>query len=104
MYTSLAARKAADGASTFRGLGHIDSHEDVLTISLRIGKPRGNELGKEIGLSPASKKHKSRGAPKRKAQPTTYDDVETLEVEIFQDKTALRSRKGDTGSVVWHAR
>jgi len=27
----------------------------------------------------------------------------TVEIEIFQDKTALRSRKGDTGSVLWKA-
>ena len=41
---------------------------------------------------------------RRKARKTRADDVGTLEVEIFQDKTALRSRKGDTGSVLWHAR
>jgi len=27
----------------------------------------------------------------------------TLEVQLMQDKTALRTRKGDTGSVVWMA-
>jgi protein N-lysine methyltransferase METTL21D len=26
------------------------------------------------------------------------------EIQIAQDKTSLRSRKGDTGSVVWKAR
>jgi hypothetical protein len=32
------------------------------------------------------------------------DITKTLEVELAQDKTALRSRKGDTGSVLWRAR
>ncbi|KAG6900332.1 hypothetical protein C0993_012529 [Termitomyces sp. T159_Od127] len=27
----------------------------------------------------------------------------TVEIELFQDKTALRSRRGDTGSVLWKA-
>ncbi|TBU44697.1 putative methyltransferase-domain-containing protein [Dichomitus squalens] len=48
------------------------------------------------------KSHASR-RPRRKVQGRKHDVSETLEVEIFQDKTALRSRKGDTGSVVWHA-
>lgn len=28
----------------------------------------------------------------------------TIEIDVAQDTTALRSRKGDTGSVLWHAR
>ncbi|PIL34006.1 hypothetical protein GSI_03714 [Ganoderma sinense ZZ0214-1] len=105
LYTNLATQKAADGTTHFRGLGHIDSHEDVLTISLNIGRPAEEQTGKaeDVAVAP-SNKHKHRGASKRKMQGKRRDEVETVEVEIVQDKTALRSRKGDTGSVLWHAR
>lgn len=35
-----------------------------------------------------------------------HNEIEekTLEIQLAQDKTALRSRKGDTGSVLWRAR
>ncbi|OSC97090.1 hypothetical protein PYCCODRAFT_1440527 [Trametes coccinea BRFM310] len=102
LYTDLSARKAADGSSGFRGLGHIDSHEDVLTVTLNLGIPdkpsmRPNE--------PPPAKHKHvHGTHKKRARSDRKDEAErTLEVQIHQDKTALRSRKGDTGSVVWHA-
>lgn len=107
MYTALAARKAADGTTRFRGLGHIDSHEDVLTISLNIGRPAEEQTGKadDVFVASGSKhKHKRHSASKRKVQGRKRDEVESIEVEIMQDKTALRSRKGDTGSVLWHAR
>ena len=61
-----------------RGLGYVDSHRDVLDIKfeckLKDKKPKG----------PIA--------------------VKTVEIELFQDKTALRTRKGDTGSVLWKAR
>ncbi|KAI1791293.1 putative methyltransferase-domain-containing protein [Ganoderma leucocontextum] len=104
LYTNLAGRKAADGTARFRGLGHIDSREDVLTISLKIGKAVEEQTVKGDDVSVASSNtHKARGPSKRKAQVRKRDEVETIEVEIVQDKTALRSRKGDTGSVLWHA-
>ena len=106
LYTNLAARKAADGTSHFRGLGHMDSREDVLTISLNIGKPVEEQADKAhaVSVTTSSTKHKHRGASKRKVHGRECNEVETIEVEIAQDKTALRSRKGDTGSVLWHAR
>lgn len=93
LYTALAARKAQDGSAAFRGLGHIDSREDTLTISLKMGRALTRDT-----TSPS----KARAA-KRKTH-NQEEDVQTLDVQIFQDKTALRSRKGDTGSVLWHAR
>ena len=106
LYTNLASRKAADGTTRFRGLGHIDSHEDVLTISFNIGMPAEEQSAKAVNIPVAApaNKHKHRGALKRKVQGKRRDEIETIEVEIVQDKTALRSRKGDTGSVLWHAR
>ena len=101
LYTNLASRKVADGSTTFRGLGHIDSHEDTLTISLRLDAPYSQ--GRDNVLAPGSPSHKSRRSAKGKTRAVKIGE-ETLDVEIVQDKTALRSRKGDTGSVLWHAR
>ncbi|KAI9059112.1 alpha/beta-hydrolase [Trametes sanguinea] len=100
LYTDLVARKAADGSSGFRGLGHIDSHEDVLTITLNIGVLETNVV--EEREPPV--KHKHVHGTYRKRTRKKHETEQTLEVHIHQDKTALRSRKGDTGSVVWHAR
>lgn len=60
-----------------RGLGYVDSHRDVLDIKFEIIKDK---------------------------KPKCPIVVKTVEIELFQDKTALRSRKGDTGSVLWKAR
>ncbi|RPD63637.1 hypothetical protein L227DRAFT_591622 [Lentinus tigrinus ALCF2SS1-6] len=106
LYTNLAGHHKTDTAGTtkFRGLGHIDSHEDILTISLALGTPA-HDLGSLGHVGKVHVKHKGRASSsqKRKARKSRAEDVPTLEVEIFQDKTALRSRKGDTGSVLWHA-
>ncbi|RPD78532.1 hypothetical protein L226DRAFT_610430 [Lentinus tigrinus ALCF2SS1-7] len=106
LYTNLAGHHKTDTAGTtkFRGLGHIDSHEDILAISLALGTPA-HDLGSSGHVGKVHVKHKGRASSsqKRKARKSRAEDVPTLEVEIFQDKTALRSRKGDTGSVLWHA-
>ncbi|CDO75769.1 hypothetical protein BN946_scf185039.g5 [Trametes cinnabarina] len=100
LYTDLIARKAADGSSGFRGLGHIDSHEDTLAITLNLGVPEKASAENSV----LSEKHASaRGSHKKKVRGDKQVPERTLEVLIYQDKTALRSRKGDTGSVVWHA-
>ncbi|KAI0747848.1 putative methyltransferase-domain-containing protein [Daedaleopsis nitida] len=99
LYTSLAARKVADGDTTaFRGLGHIDSHQDTLTICLNIGTRTSADTPE-----PVPRKQGHHAKRKRRARDPVDHSMETLEVDIVQDKTALRSRKGDTGSVVWHA-
>ena len=41
---------------------------------------------------------------KRAKKKKSNVETQTIEIQLFQDKTALRSRKGDTGSVVWKAR
>jgi hypothetical protein len=33
-----------------------------------------------------------------------YVEDKTIEIDLVQDVTGLRSRKGDTGSVLWYAR
>jgi protein N-lysine methyltransferase METTL21D len=73
--------------TSFRGLGYLDNHKDILTLEFTY--PR---VVREAG------KTKTKASKRKEAE------TETLEVQLAQDKTALRSRKGDTGSVLWRAR
>ncbi|KAF7308807.1 hypothetical protein MKEN_01080300 [Mycena kentingensis (nom. inval.)] len=64
-----------------RGLGYVDNRSDILTLSFTL-KPGFITKGKRKQLAAQEK---------------------TVEIQMAQDKTALRSRSGDTGSVVWQA-
>lgn len=87
----------SEESDKFRGLGYVDSHKDVLEIKFEI---------KNVLLAPASEGVAAAGTRKHKARKTTKPQAQdkTVEIELWQDKTALRSRKGDTGSVLWKAR
>lgn len=79
--------KSAPTSNEHRGLGYFNSRLDTLTLAFELKSP----------FSPNSGITKS----KRKfARP----QEKTVEIQLAQDKTALRSRTGDTGSVVWKAR
>ncbi len=77
----------------FRGLGFVSSHQDIVEITFDL---------------PASileaQSEPPQGKRKVKKKPPRKDDSKELVIQLAQDKTALRSRKGDTGSVVWRAR
>ncbi|CCM05019.1 uncharacterized protein FIBRA_07218 [Fibroporia radiculosa] len=94
-YTNLASRAPADGTQRFRGLGHVDSYNDVLTIEFTIPASPRDHVG--------TIHRQGRSGKPVKRNRKTSGQAQTLSVELAQDKTALRSRKGDTGSVVWHA-
>ncbi|KAF8801324.1 hypothetical protein BYT27DRAFT_7342039, partial [Phlegmacium glaucopus] len=64
---------------SIRGLGYVDSHRDVLDIKFELNKVVKSKSRKDL----------------------IVDKV--VEIELFQDKTALRTRRGDTGSVLWKA-
>lgn len=88
LYTNILLAPSEDAhTDEFHGLGHVDSRKDTLFIKLEL---------KSSALHSDPSVKKSRG--KR------VDSSKTLEVELAQDKTSLRSRKGDTGSVLWKAR
>ena len=72
----------------------------MLTIQFTLTAP--TEDASSTGISEQKQSHKSstRKQVKKRKSPM----VRSVEIEIAQDKTALRSRKGDTGSVVWRAR
>lgn len=101
LYTELAGKTSSSPStpSSFRGLGHVDSHKDILTVSFDL-KPRDAEP-----LSvPRVGTHRERKHKAEKKRVRRNPTGQTIEVQLAQDKTALRSRKGDTGSVLWIAR
>jgi len=91
LYSELQSTCVSDSAANFRGLGYVDPHKDVLEIKFELSNP----------LPPSDSPTNTRGRRPRKPLLTANRSVE---IEIHQDKTALHSRKGDTGSVVWKAR
>ena len=89
LYTNLQHSSAEDSLSArFRGLGHVDSRKDTLSITFELKSP---VLESDTTAKQSKFKRRQKGD-------------KTLEIELAQDKTALRSRKGDTGSVLWIAR
>ncbi|KAI0258905.1 hypothetical protein BC834DRAFT_834385 [Gloeopeniophorella convolvens] len=91
LYTSLAALKPADSsdAGHFHGLGFENSHEDTISVCIELTPPaRPRDQPRRRG-----KARRAAGA----------DEPVVLEYELFQDRTALHSRRGDTGSVLWKA-
>ncbi|QRW17111.1 protein-lysine methyltransferase C42C1,13 [Rhizoctonia solani] len=92
LYSRHVENRDEDG---IQGLGSVDSLADSLTLNFVLSSP-----------SPAiteESKAKGRGRH-RKAQSSKPGPAEkVVEIEVFQDVTGLRSRKGDTGSVVWRA-
>jgi protein N-lysine methyltransferase METTL21D len=114
LYTRLAALKPADStdAGHFHGLGFENSKEDALVVRLELKPPpRARESPRKSGNGATSRRNRGR---KRKGTlsgtgativgPGLEPEPVVLEYELSQDKTALRSRSGDTGSVLWKAR
>ncbi|KAF8655035.1 hypothetical protein AX16_003271 [Volvariella volvacea WC 439] len=95
LYSNLqqSANSTSSSNGEFRGLGYVDSRTDVLTIQYELQPPK---LGVQTAPSgPSKRAHKH-----VKAKPP---EPKVANIQLAQDKTALRSRKGDTGSVVWRA-
>ncbi|KAF9077960.1 putative methyltransferase-domain-containing protein [Rhodocollybia butyracea] len=89
LYTELQAHQPSSSSGDHRGLGQVDSHQDILTVNFTLTKPAES-------TSPAR-------SFKRKGRRSHDAEILDLEIQIAQDKTSLRTRKGDTGSVVWKA-
>jgi protein N-lysine methyltransferase METTL21D len=126
LYTRLAALKPPDSTDTghFHGLGSENSNQDALLVRIELTPPstaqtplhqpekvnrkarnaeRRSRVGKgkrSGGGSDPAMEGSDGLAPGRKGKPEPL----VFEYELFQDKTALRSRSGDTGSVLWKAR
>lgn len=83
------------GPDGFHGLGHVDSRKDTLSIQFEL-----TASSLPIPTKSASRSRKGKSARQTRSEETPH----VIEIELTQDKTALRSRKGDTGSVLWRAR
>ncbi|KAL5513209.1 RKM5 [Sanghuangporus vaninii] len=110
LYTALSSRKPHDISSiSFPGLGSVNSKQDTITVRFTLPSrskpdksgettPRTKKLDKNAKLGTSPKVDRKRA----KSSATVSDGEErTLEIELVQDKTALRSKRGDTGSVLW---
>ncbi|KAG5648829.1 hypothetical protein DXG03_000178 [Asterophora parasitica] len=91
LYSDLQAGAKTEN-DIFRGLGHVDSRQDTMTLAFELKVPTSDADSK----APKSSRN-------RKVKNTGKDLDKTVQIELAQDKTALRTRKGDTGSVVWKA-
>lgn len=99
VYTAL-NQKPLDlaGPDGFHGLGHVDSRKDTLSIQFELTAPS-QPTPPASGSKSASRSRKGKSARQTRSDETPH----VIEIELAQDKTALRSRKGDTGSVLWRA-
>ncbi|KAF9477752.1 hypothetical protein BDN70DRAFT_880769 [Pholiota conissans] len=98
LYSELLSDNASNKTDGFRGLGYVDSHKDVLEIKFELKNvlppPPVVVASPNRTRKHHTKHHKSANRP---------TSEKTVEIELIQDKTALHSRKGDTGSVLWKA-
>lgn len=101
LYSNLQASSSSTPDTGFRGLGHVDSKTDTLIVKIELTAPlsKSGSTTTSGGAKEATRKHHKKATSKNNSR----SDI-SLEVELWQDKTALRSRKGDTGSVLWKAR
>ena len=95
MYSNLQSAGSDAESSGFRGLGHLDSRKDILDIVFDL---------KGISDSKPKESRKEKRSKAQRRDESGNENDKTIQIELFQDKTALRTRKGDTGSVVWKAR
>lgn len=75
------------------GLGYVDSRSPVLNVKIELDLP----ADKPPSHNRNNRRRGSEGTKARKRDMT-------IEIELAQDPTSLRSRKGDTGSVLWRVR
>ena len=94
MYTDLRAGEVQDGSTPFAGLGSVDSKADVLVVSFNL-PPCEPPPPPPVPTNDKSSPHRKRRSHSRKK--SVQIEQEAFEVELIQDKTILRSRKGDTG-------
>lgn len=107
LYTRLASIHPVDGESKepFRGLGYLDGKSDTLTVRLELRPPTIEPPTLITSNPPVKKSGRNKGRSAHgKGKKDKVNETKVIEVELAQDRTALRSRSGDTGSVLWRAR
>jgi protein N-lysine methyltransferase METTL21D len=115
LYTRLAALKPPDSSDIghFHGLGSENSKEDALLVRIELKPPPTTyepqpaqipeTLSRNTGRRNRARKRKGSGSNTTVGHGGQCEPI-VLEYKLFQDTTALRSRSGDTGSVLWKAR
>jgi hypothetical protein len=88
LYTRLAAKSPTESV---QGLGCVDSRSPVLNVNIEL------DLAIDQPTSHGNRRKGSKGSKPQKRHMA-------IEVELAQNPTSLRSRKGDTGSVLWRVR
>jgi hypothetical protein len=88
----------------FRGLGYVDSRRNVLSVvvELKGGVVENDDDKRERRVRDDRGRRKRRR--KNGISGVRFIEDKTIEIDLVQDVTGLRSRKGDTGSVLWYAR
>ncbi|KAL1762706.1 putative methyltransferase-domain-containing protein [Schizophyllum commune] len=124
LYTALQAHPISEEAH--RGLGYLDSHHDTIEVVIEfddedasngtVGSPASSGPSTPASRTPPStltkrplnsrthsggKHRSSRHAHTRKTVKPW--GPQSVQVELYQDKTRLHTTKGDTGSVLWRA-
>lgn len=125
VYTRLAALKPPDSNDTghFHGLGSENSKEDSLLVRIELNPPAPSTVttsetsdSEKLDNQNLGRGNRERKKKKKKKRENTQSrsgiligpgkelEPVVLEYRVFQDITALRSRSGDTGSVLWKTR
>lgn len=86
LYTRLAGTSPTQA---IQGLGYVDSRSPVINVNIELN------LSTDPPDSQGNRKKGAKGPKKR---------TMAIEVGLAQNPTSLRSRKGDTGSVLWRVR
>ncbi|KAH8990700.1 putative methyltransferase-domain-containing protein [Lactarius hatsudake] len=103
LYTRLAALKPADSSDIghFHGLGSENSKQDALLVRIELKPPTTCEPQRNTDTGNQRRKRRRGGGVQKAKDERRGRDPIVLEYVLLQDKTALRSRSGDTGSVLW---
>ena len=98
LYTRLASKTVPDGHERFPGLGFVDSKQDILTVRFELPANSKQTNKSSAKPSPSKARRTKKGSSGTIVVP---DDREYVEYTLTQDKTALRSRQGDTGELLF---
>nr|KIR84191.1 hypothetical protein I308_05606 [Cryptococcus tetragattii IND107] len=91
-----------DFGKSSEGLGYLNMTQSVLELQLDFTSPLKRPV-EEIESYHQRKDAKSRGKRGKKKDVEENKGMQSVDVRLQQDLTALKGRKGDTGSVLWRS-
>ncbi|KAI4523306.1 hypothetical protein K525DRAFT_282811 [Schizophyllum commune Loenen D] len=127
LYTALQAHPIPEDAH--RGLGFLDSHHDTIEVVIELDEdPSASNVGSPSSSGPSTPASEEpptanpKASTERPPNSRTHSGgkhrstrhvhtrktvkplrPQSVQVELFQDKTRLHTTRGDTGSVLWRA-